>query len=64
MKKIWGGRLTTVFPRQEHYGYDPGNIAAYAPTDLVIERIGGMVKYDLTALLGASKTGYTPKEIP
>ena len=29
MKKIWGHRLTTVFPRQGHYALDPGNIAAY-----------------------------------
>ena len=29
MKKTWGSRLTTVFPRQGHYALDPRNIAEY-----------------------------------
>ena len=52
MKKIWGDRLTTVFPRQGHYALDPKVIAAYPPADITIERIGDLVKYDLPALLG------------
>jgi hypothetical protein len=23
MKKVWGDRLTTIFPRQGHYALDP-----------------------------------------
>jgi FMN phosphatase YigB (HAD superfamily) len=51
MKQAWGGRLTTVFPRQGHYAFDAKNIAAYPPAALTIERIGELVHYDLAALL-------------
>src|SRR5439155_14532960 len=29
MKKIWGDRLTTVFPRQGHYAFDKEVLATY-----------------------------------
>ncbi len=29
MKKVWGNRLTTIFPRQGHYALDPQNIGNY-----------------------------------
>jgi len=31
VKKVWGSRLTTVFPRQRHYALDPKVTAAYPP---------------------------------
>jgi FMN phosphatase YigB (HAD superfamily) len=55
MKKIWGSRLTTIFPRQGHYALDPKNIATYPLADITVERIGDLVNYDLPALLGAAK---------
>jgi FMN phosphatase YigB (HAD superfamily) len=55
MEKIWGSRLTTVFPRQGHYALDPQNIATYPPADITVERIGDLVNYDLPALLSAAK---------
>jgi FMN phosphatase YigB (HAD superfamily) len=58
MKKVWGDRLTTVFPRQGHYALDPKAIATYPPADLTIERIGDLVNYDLPVLLGAFKAGH------
>jgi FMN phosphatase YigB (HAD superfamily) len=54
MKKIWGRRLTTVWPRQGRYALDPKTLAAYPPPDLTVELIGDLVNYDLTALLGAN----------
>jgi FMN phosphatase YigB (HAD superfamily) len=54
MKKVWGNRLTTVFPRQGHYALDPKNIATYPAADLTVERIGDLVKCDLPALLDAA----------
>jgi hypothetical protein len=51
MKKIWGERLTTVFPRQGHYAHDPEIIASCAPADFTVERIGQLVDFD-GALLG------------
>ena len=50
MKKAWGRRLTTVFPRQGHYALDPVEVAKYPPADISIERIGDLLNYDLAAL--------------
>lgn len=61
MKGIWGERLTTVFPRQGHYALDPKVTSAYPPADITIERIGDLVNYDLTELLGSAKARNTPK---
>jgi FMN phosphatase YigB (HAD superfamily) len=55
MKRIWGDRLTTVWPRQGHYALDRKAIATYPSADIAIERIGDLVNYDLTALLGANE---------
>jgi len=45
VKKIWGSRVTTVFPRQGHYALDAQAIAAYPPADLTIDRIGDLVNF-------------------
>jgi FMN phosphatase YigB (HAD superfamily) len=58
MKRIWGDRLTTVWPRQGHYALDSKAIATYPPADLTIERIGDLVNYGLPALLGAFKADH------
>jgi FMN phosphatase YigB (HAD superfamily) len=52
MKKVWRDRLTTVFPRQGHYAYDPDNLTAYPAADLTVERIGDLVNYALPVLVG------------
>jgi haloacid dehalogenase-like hydrolase len=54
VKKVWGRRLTTIFPRQGHYAFDP-KVATYPPPDLAIDRIGDLVNYDLPVLLGAAR---------
>lgn len=57
MKKVWGNRLTTIFPRQGHYALDPHNIDKYPAADLTVERIGDLVDCHLSTLLAnASKT--------
>jgi FMN phosphatase YigB (HAD superfamily) len=53
LKQSWGGRVTTVFPRQGHYALDPEVVAKYPPADVTIGRIGELVEYDLAALLAA-----------
>lgn len=58
MKQVWGGRLTTVFPRQGHYALDPKNVTAYPPADITVERIGELVNCDLPALLGVVEAGH------
>jgi FMN phosphatase YigB (HAD superfamily) len=59
MKKTWNNRLTTIFVRQGHYALDPGNIAAYPPADVTIERIGDLVNTDSAMLLGTDAAGRT-----
>ena len=51
VKKVWGSRVTTVFPRQGHYAHDPQVLATYPPADVTIECIGDLLSYDLDALL-------------
>ena len=55
MKKIWGARLTGIWPRQGHYAFDPQTIASYPATDITIEHIGDLVDYDLPALLSTTE---------
>ncbi len=50
MKAVWGARLTTVFVRQGHYAFDTQAIAAYAPADITVERIGDLVDFQWPAL--------------
>jgi len=54
VKKVWGPRLTTIFPRQGHYAYDP-QVATYPPPDLTVARIADVLDYDLPALLDAAR---------
>ena len=46
MKKAWGGKLTTIFPRQGHYALDPAEVAAYPPADYTIERVSELIGRD------------------
>ncbi|HZO80687.1 MAG TPA: HAD family hydrolase [Candidatus Binataceae bacterium] len=56
VKKVWGVRVTTVFPRQGHYAHG-ADVAGYPPADLTIARIGELVNYELPALLNAARVG-------
>lgn len=55
VKRAWGTRLTTVFPRQGHYAHDPEILAAYPPADIAINRINDLLEYDLPTLLAANQ---------
>ncbi len=55
MKKIWGRRLTTVFPRQGHYALDPRELAAWPPADVTLERIGELLRVPAATLCGAGR---------
>jgi FMN phosphatase YigB (HAD superfamily) len=57
MKKVWGGRLTTVFARQGHYAHDPQTVAAYPAPDVTVDRIGDLLGRDLAALVDAASSG-------
>jgi hypothetical protein len=54
IKKHWGGRVTTVFPRQGHYALDAALVAEYPKPDITLERIGELQKYSLKQILAAA----------
>jgi hypothetical protein len=55
VKKIWGERVTTVFPKQGHYAFDAKILANHPAADIELARIGDLCSYDLAALLGESR---------
>lgn len=55
IKKHWGARVTTVFPRQGHYALDAAKVAQYPKPDITIERIGELQRYSLEEILTAGK---------
>ena len=52
VKRVWGERVTTIFPRQGHYAHDPGLVARFPAADVTIERIGDLLDGDLESLVG------------
>jgi FMN phosphatase YigB (HAD superfamily) len=54
VKKAWGDRVTTVFPKQGHYAFDPSILAEYPPADLAIDKISDLLNYDRSKLVPAA----------
>jgi FMN phosphatase YigB (HAD superfamily) len=50
MKKAWGERVTTVFPRQGKFANDSKVLATFSPADVTVERIGDLLSYELSTL--------------
>ena len=46
VKASWGERVTTVFPRQGHYAFDP-QVAALPRPDITIEHINDLLGVDI-----------------
>jgi FMN phosphatase YigB (HAD superfamily) len=63
VKKAWGERVTTVFPRQGQYAHDPTVLATCPPADLTVERIGDLLTYDLPALLASQQSVQVSPEV-
>jgi plasmid stabilization system protein ParE len=55
VKRSWGDRVTTVFPRQGQYAHDAGVLAANPAADLSIEHIGDLLDHDLPGLLATNR---------
>lgn len=51
VKKVWGEKVTTVFPRQGHYAKDPQELAKYPAADLSVGRIGDLLQYDMESFV-------------
>ena len=54
VKRAWGDRVTTIFPKQGHYAFDPSILAEYPRADLEIDKIGDLLKYDRSKLIPAA----------
>lgn len=54
VKKIWGERVTTVFPKQGHYALDPQAVAEHPRADIELAHIGDLMTFDLAAFLKKS----------
>jgi FMN phosphatase YigB (HAD superfamily) len=51
LKEAWGGRVTTVFPRQGKFANDPKLLAAYPNVaDVTVDRIGDLLDFELADL--------------
>ena len=49
VKRAWGDRVTTVFPRQGNFANDPKIVAAYpGAADFTVERIEDLLDFDFT----------------
>jgi FMN phosphatase YigB (HAD superfamily) len=59
VKKAWGSRVTTVFPRQGQFGRDQKIFAEYPPADMTVGRVGDLLGYELSALLVGQQTSAT-----
>jgi len=52
IKNQWGGRVTTVFPKQGHYAHDSKANAQYRPADISVNRIADLLKFERSDFLG------------
>src|ERR1700733_920337 len=52
LKQQWGDRVTTVFPRQGHYAFDPEELRKRRPADIAIDAIGDLLTFDRDRLTG------------
>jgi len=55
IKKHWGQRVTTVFPRQGHYALNEAEVAKFPKPDITLARIGELQNYSLENILEAAK---------
>ena len=51
VKRQWGNRVTTVFPRQGHYAADQKILSEFPSADITVETIGALLEYDFAALV-------------
>jgi FMN phosphatase YigB (HAD superfamily) len=63
VKRAWGSRVTTVFPRQGQYAQDRNILAQCPPADLTVNRIGDLLDYDLAALLAGQRPAQLSQEV-
>ena len=57
VKKIWGERVTTVFPKQGHYAHDLEILSEFPSADIELARIQDLTTYDLSVFLKNRASG-------
>jgi FMN phosphatase YigB (HAD superfamily) len=55
VKRAWGDRVTTVFPRQGRFAHDPSAQATCTPPDLTVNRIDELLDVELAVLFPAGR---------
>jgi hypothetical protein len=55
VKKVWGSKVTTVFPRQGHYALDTKLVSSLPPADITIQRIGDLIGCSGEQLLAVAR---------
>jgi hypothetical protein len=58
VKKIWGERVTTVFPKQGHYAHDPEILSEFPPADIELATIRDLLTRDLSAFVENRASGH------
>lgn len=63
IKRHWGERVTTVFPRQGHYALAPHDASLLEP-DITVDAIGELIDFDLTRLRERARAVPTNRSNP
>jgi hypothetical protein len=54
IKRVWGSRVTTVFPKQGSYAHDPKVLAECPPADIAVGTIAELLDFELQTLIDAA----------
>jgi Glucose-6-phosphate dehydrogenase, NAD binding domain len=54
VKKVWGGRVTTIFLKQGHNARDPQILAGCQPADIQLDHLSDLNSYALAAFMTTS----------
>jgi FMN phosphatase YigB (HAD superfamily) len=63
VKKVWGERVTTVFPRQGQFARDAKVVASFPSADVTVERISDLLAYELPALIAGRQSMQLTKTV-
>jgi FMN phosphatase YigB (HAD superfamily) len=53
VKKVWGERVTTIFPKQGHYAHDQKTLAEFPAADIELAKIADLMTCDLSESPGS-----------
>jgi FMN phosphatase YigB (HAD superfamily) len=63
VKKAWGDRVTTVFPRQGKFALDASAVAASPPADIAVDRIADLLEFEPPVFAGHPTTRHATEGI-